>query len=644
MFEKILIANRGEIACRIMETAQKMGISCVGVYSDADATSKHVEMADVAVHIGGSTPTESYLCGDVIIQAAIDLGAQAIHPGYGFLSENPDFVDDVLSAGLIFIGPSAEAIRAMGLKAAAKALMVEAGVPVVPGYHGSDQSDDLLADEANKIGYPVLIKAVAGGGGKGMRFVEEAGAFQSALESARSEAQSAFSNSDVLVEKFVRKPRHIEVQIFGDGDDVVYLFERDCSLQRRHQKVVEEAPAPGMTTEMRAVMGQAAVKAAKFVNYVGAGTVEFIVDGSDDFAIDSFYFMEMNTRLQVEHAVTEAITGVDLVEWQLRVAAGESLPVQQDNLSITGHAFEARLYAEDVVAGFLPATGTLTHLAFPEDIRVESGVRAGDKISPFYDPMIAKVVSHGPTRNIALKRLAKALALTEVAGTTTNLEFLGALVNHTGFGLGEFDTGLIQRDIDKLIEPLAVTAGHAVAAAMKISGLNEPKFIVGFHMWQPLCQSVSLARSGLLVDASVEVVSPDRQHWNIDGVDVVAERFNGKWWIDGQKAPHVTITDSVVTVFDKYGIRFDVIDALDVVTEAVEDGDFIEAPMPGLIKSMFVSLGDKVSKGDRLAILEAMKMEHSLSASRNGTVVEVLANSGDQVIAGAALVRLEDET
>lgn len=364
MFTKILIANRGEIACRVMETARQMGVRTVAVYSDADHSAKHVAMADQAVHIGPSAPAESYLKGDVIIQAALDAGAQAIHPGYGFLSENPDFVDAVEKAGLTFIGPSAKAIRAMGLKDAAKKLMQDAGVPVVPGYHGDNQDDEHLSGAADAIGYPVLIKAVAGGGGKGMRKVDDPADFVSALASARGEAKTAFGNDAVLIEKFVNKPRHIEMQIFGDGEKAVHLFERDCSLQRRHQKVIEEAPAPGMTDEMRTAMGDAAVRAAEAIGYKGAGTVEFIVDASDGLRVDRFWFMEMNTRLQVEHPVTEAITAVDLVEWQLRVASGEALPMAQADLSFTGHAFEARLYAEDVPKGFLPATGTLSHLVF----------------------------------------------------------------------------------------------------------------------------------------------------------------------------------------------------------------------------------------------------------------------------------------
>mmetsp|Transcript_22728 Transcript_22728/g.37563 ORF Transcript_22728/g.37563 Transcript_22728/m.37563 type:complete len:645 (+) Transcript_22728:4972-6906(+) len=643
MFDTILIANRGEIACRVMETAQSMGVRCVAVYSDADAGAKHVAMADEAVHIGGAAPADSYLRGDIIIQAALDTGAQAIHPGYGFLSENPDFVDAVEAAGLTFIGPSADAIRAMGLKDAAKALMVEAGVPVVPGYHGADQDDDLLAGEAAKIGYPVLIKAVAGGGGKGMRLVDAAQDFQLALDSARSEARTAFGNADVLVEKFVSQPRHIEVQVFGDGTEAVHLFERDCSLQRRHQKVIEEAPAPGMTDAMRRAMGDAAVKAAQAIGYAGAGTVEFIVDGSGPLRPDGFFFMEMNTRLQVEHPVTEAITGVDLVEWQLRVAAGEGLPVAQSDLHIHGHAFEARLYAEDVPAGFLPATGTLTHLAFPAGARADSGVRAGDEISPFYDPMIAKVIVHGPTRAVALARLSQALAGTQVAGTVTNLAFLGALADHEGFGKGDVDTGLIARDLEALTQPASVLPRHAVAAAMAVAGLTVASPLSGFHLWQPLRRSVPLARDGETLDIVVEVLGADRQRWVVDGDEVWAECRQGRWWVGNRPAPDVVVAKGQATVFDGYGIRFEVVDPLDVAAGLVGDGNVIEAPMPGLVKEMFANPGDTVCKGDRLAILEAMKMEHALLAARDGVVAEVMAVTGDQVSAGAALVRLEDE-
>jgi 3-methylcrotonyl-CoA carboxylase alpha subunit len=453
MFDKILIANRGEIACRVIDTCKRLGVATVAVYSDADGAARHVTMADEAVHIGGAKPADSYLRGEAIIAAAKSTGAQAIHPGYGFLSENPDFVEAVEAAGLIFIGPSATAIRAMGLKDAAKALMQEAGVPVVPGYHGQNQEAEHLSGAADAIGYPVLIKAVAGGGGKGMRKVATTAEFMDALASARGEAATAFGNDAVLIEKFVEKPRHIEVQVFGDGTRAVHLFERDCSLQRRHQKVIEEAPAPGMTPEMRAEMGAAAVRAAEAIGYSGAGTVEFIVDASDGLRPDRFYFMEMNTRLQVEHPVTEAITGVDLVEWQLRVASGEALPVGQSDLSIAGHAIEARLYAEDAAAGFLPATGRLAHLRFAEGARADTGVGPGDEITPWYDPMIAKLIVHGATREIALRQMDRALATTEVAGATTNLAFLRRLVTHRRFVSGDVDTGLIEEDLEALIAP-----------------------------------------------------------------------------------------------------------------------------------------------------------------------------------------------
>ncbi len=640
MFRSILIANRGEIACRVIETARAMGVRTVAVYSDADASALHVEMADLAVHIGGSAPAESYLRGDVIVQAALDAGAEAIHPGYGFLSENPDFVEAVQAAGLVFIGPDPDAIRAMGLKDAAKALMEEAGVPVVPGYHGADQTG--LADRAAEIGYPVLIKAVAGGGGKGMRLVEEAGAFDAALASARSEAQTAFGNDAVLVEKYVSKPRHIEVQVFGDGTRAVHLFERDCSLQRRHQKVIEEAPAPGMTEEMRAAMGGAAVRAAEAIGYKGAGTVEFIVDASDGLRADRFYFMEMNTRLQVEHPVTEAVTGVDLVEWQLRVAAGEPLPMTQTDLQLKGHAFEARLYAEDVPAGFLPATGTLSHLQFPDFARADSGVRSGDTISPFYDPMIAKVVVHGATRAVALARLRAALRATEVAGTVTNLAFLGALADHAGFAAGDVDTGLIARDIEGLTAPAEVLPRHWVAAGRAAMGMQGGGCSTGFSLWAPLIQSVALARSEP-VTLTVETHGPDAQSWRVGDAVVEALRVGGRWSLDGVPEPSVAVAGGQVTVFDGYGIAFDMIDPLARAAAQTGDGNIVEAPMPGIVKDVFATEGQAVTMGDPLAVMEAMKMEHRLLAARDGVVAEVLVRSGDQVEAGAALVRLHPE-
>lgn len=646
MFDKILIANRGEIACRVMETARAMGVKTVAVYSDADRGAKHVAMADEACHIGtGPAPADSYLLGDEIIAIAQATGAQAIHPGYGFLSENPDFVDAVEAAGLTFIGPSADAIRKMGLKDAAKVLMEEAGVPVVPGYHGTNQDAGFLQEQADQIGYPVLIKAVAGGGGKGMRLVEAAGDFAEALKSAQGEATTAFGNPDVLIEKYIQQPRHIEVQVFGDGTHAVHLFERDCSLQRRHQKVIEEAPAPGMTPEMREAMGQAGVRAAEAIGYKGAGTVEFIVDGSDGLRTDGFWFMEMNTRLQVEHPVTELITGVDLVEWQLRVASGESLPAQQDDLSITGHAFEARLYAEDVPKGFLPATGTLTHLSFPESCRADSGVRAGDTISPWYDPMISKVIVHGPTRAIALSRLSQALAETEVGGTVTNLAFLGALAAHEGFAAGEVDTGLIARDLEQLVKAPEVKPEHKAAAAMQALGLIDGSWETGFTLWSDMRRSVHLSYQGEPFEAMVEVDGPDRQLWEFPedpDAQVCANRIGGGWVLGGDRLPAMSQSGNTITVFDGYGLQFEVVDPLERASAAGGDQNVIEAPMPGLVKAVFAEAGQSVKEGERLAILEAMKMEHSLLAARDGVVAEVLAAAGDQVEAGAALVRLEE--
>jgi len=643
MFTKILIANRGEIACRVIESARAMGVRTVAVYSDADAGAKHVQLADETVHIGASAPAESYLRGEVIIAAAQQTGAQAIHPGYGFLSENPDFVEAVEAAGLTFIGPSAQAIRAMGLKDAAKKLMEEAGVPVVPGYHGDNQDPEHLSGAADTIGYPVLIKAVAGGGGKGMRKVASPEDFAAALESARSEARTAFGNDAVLIEKFVEKPRHIEVQVFGDGTDAVHLFERDCSLQRRHQKVIEEAPAPGMTPEMRAAMGEAAVRAARAIGYKGAGTIEFIVDASDGLRSDRFWFMEMNTRLQVEHPVTEAITGIDLVEWQLRVAAGEPLPLRQDDIALTGHAFEARLYAEDVPKGFLPATGTLTHLDFPAEARIDSGVRAGDTISPFYDPMIAKVITHGPTRAIALARMTRALEQSEVAGSVTNLAFLAALTRHAGFASGDVDTGLIERDLDGLIEAAVPTPPLLAQAAFAAAGLMDAGADTGFTLWAPLSRSVTLQQGDEEITVAIRSRGADSALIALDGQDIEAQRGDAGWSFDGARAVPMARSGAEITLFDGPGHVFTVVDPLDRAAEGAAGGNLIEAPMPGLVKAVFVAAGDPVEAGQKLAILEAMKMEHTLTAARDGTVAEVLAEAGAQVEAGAPLVRLEDE-
>lgn len=644
MFNTILIANRGEIACRVMDTAQSMGVRCVAVYSDADASARHVEMADAAVHIGGAAPADSYLRGDVIIQAALESGAQAIHPGYGFLSENPEFVDAVVAAGLVFIGPSADAIRAMGLKDAAKVLMEKAGVPVVPGYHGKNQDGAYLAEQAGKIGYPVLIKAVAGGGGKGMRLVEAAADFAEALESAQSEARNAFGNDAVLVEKFVTKPRHIEIQVFGDGTDAVHLFERDCSLQRRHQKVIEEAPAPGMTEVMREAMGQAGVRAAESIGYSGAGTVEFIVDGSDGLHPDKFWFMEMNTRLQVEHPVTEAVTGVDLVEWQLRVAAGEKLPMAQSDLSITGHAFEARIYAEDVPKGFLPATGTLTHLQFPKTARVDTGVREGDVISPWYDPMIAKLTVHGATRGAALNQLERALRWTDIGGLVTNVSFLSVLSAQSEFVAGTMDTSLIERQIESLTSaPIACTKARSIAALGALGLGDGAAEMGGFTLWDGQTVTVALVHHEQEISARVSVLAPEMFDVSLDDVTHRVERRGGIWWVDATKVQaRIARSGDEVTVFWGNGYRFHVVDPLDRATGAHGDGNLIEAPMPGLVKAVFAKAGQAVAEGDRLAVLEAMKMEHALLAARDGVVAEVLVAAGDQVEAGAALIRLEE--
>ena len=628
MFQKILIANRGEIACRVIDTCRRMGVATVAVFSDADRAARHVAMADEAVHLGGPAPSDSYLRGDAIIEAARATGAQAIHPGYGFLSENPDFVQAVEAAGLVFIGPSTRAIRAMGLKDAAKALMEKAGVPVVPGYHGENQDPADLEAEAGRIGYPVLIKAVAGGGGKGMRRVDDARDFADALASAQSEARNAFGNPSVLIEKYILQPRHIEVQVFGDGHRAVHLFERDCSLQRRHQKVIEEAPAPGMTPEIRKVMGAAAVRAAEAIGYKGAGTIEFIVDGSDGLREDGFWFMEMNTRLQVEHPVTEAITGIDLVEWQLRVASGEPLPARQEDLHITGHAFEARLYAEDVPAGFLPATGRLAHLAFPDWARIETGVRQDDTISPWYDPMIAKIVTHGPTRAVALRALETALVDTEVAGAVTNLDFLIALTRHDGFRAGQVDTGLIARDLDDLI---AAAEPDPRARALAVKG--------GATLWQPLRRTISWDGG----DALVEVLGPGAARVTLDGTPHEVRWQGERWWVDDTLRRNRIVRHSAgVSVFGGRTVTLVPLDPL--ARDAVAGGEALTlSPMPGLVKSVHVEAGQQVKAGDRLAVLEAMKMEHSLTAARDGVVAEVLAAAGDQVEAGAPLIRLEEE-
>ena len=614
MITSLLIANRGEIACRVIRTARRLGIRTVAVYSDADAKALHVRQADEAVHIGASPARESYLVGERIIAAALATGAEAIHPGYGFLSENADFAQSVIDAGLIWVGPNPASIRAMGLKDAAKARMIAAGVPVTPGYLGEDQSPERLRAEADAIGYPVLIKAVAGGGGKGMRRVEAADEFADALQSCRREAASSFGDDRVLIEKYILSPRHIEVQVFGDAQgNVVHLFERDCSLQRRHQKVIEEAPAPGMDEATRAAVCGAAVKAAQAVDYVGAGTIEFIADASEGLRADRIWFMEMNTRLQVEHPVTEEITGQDLVEWQLRVASGEPLPKRQDELRIDGWAMEARLYAEDPAKGFLPSIGKL-ELFELADIhksggRIETGVYEGGEISPFYDPMIAKVIAHGESRDTARGLLRNLMAQTVVWPVRTNAPFLVKALEHPLFIEGAVDTGLIARDGEALSEPPEPPTESLTWAAEELIPMYDQP---GFRLNAAPRQSGWFDVDGQLV----EVPLPD------GGVpepraSVQFSTLGQTWQITPWRASGAT-------------------------AGAAADGAIL-APMPGRIIAVEVAAGEQVAKGQKLVTLEAMKMEHTLTAPFDGTVAELNAAAGGQVTEGAMLVRIEKE-
>ncbi|MEO1111595.1 MAG: acetyl/propionyl/methylcrotonyl-CoA carboxylase subunit alpha [Pseudomonadota bacterium] len=659
MFKKILIANRGEIACRVIGTAKRLGIRTVAVYSDADANAKHVAMADEAFRIGPAPVGESYLRIDRIIEACQKSGAEAVHPGYGFLSENPDFVEALDHAGIAFIGPSAGSIRAMGLKDAAKALMEQAGVPVVPGYHGDNQDPDFLKDRADEIGYPVLIKARAGGGGKGMRRVDDPADFRGALTGAQREGEASFGDGRVLIEKYLTKPRHIEIQVFGDSHgNAVHLFERDCSLQRRHQKVIEEAPAPDMPQEMRAAMGEAAVRAAKAIDYSGAGTIEFIADVSDGLRSDRFFFMEMNTRLQVEHPVTELITGEDLVEWQLRVAAGEALPKTQEQLSFSGWAFEARLYAEDAPKGFLPAIGALEHLSLPEEIaRVDSGVRSGDEITPFYDPMIAKVIVHGPTRDAALGKLLAALEATEVAGCVTNAAFLSALCRHAGFSKGDVDTGLIDRDLAALIQEPDVPEDAVALAALAALGLTRPaegndpfETLAGWRIWSASRQFALLEIAGDRRDIEVRALGHRRfavhletkvKTYDIIRVDGPALTYD----CDGHRARVKVIAGTrELTVFQNgYAFSIGLPDRLSGDEDPAGAGDQVIAPMPGLVKVVFADAGEEVKKDQPLLILEAMKMEHTLKAPRDGVVGALLVSEGEQVTDGTVLLALQEE-
>ncbi|MGN6777215.1 acetyl/propionyl/methylcrotonyl-CoA carboxylase subunit alpha [Rhizobium sp.] len=659
MFSKILIANRGEIACRVIRTARRLGIRTVAVYSDADRDALHVALADEAVHIGPAAASESYLSKEKIIGAAKRTGAEAIHPGYGFLSENAGFAEAVEAAGLVFIGPSPASIRAMGLKDAAKALMERAGVPVVPGYHGDRQEPGFLAAQADGIGFPVLIKARAGGGGKGMRRVDRPEDFEASLEAAKREAKSAFGDDAVLIEKYLTKPRHIEIQVFGDSHgNAVHLFERDCSLQRRHQKVIEEAPAPGMTEEMRNAMGEAAVRAARAIDYRGAGTVEFIADVSEGLSPDRFFFMEMNTRLQVEHPVTEAITGVDLVEWQLRVASGEPLPMRQNELTINGWAFEARIYAEDPSRGFLPATGTLSHLLFPEgDVRIDSGVRKGDTITPHYDPLIAKLTVHAPDRAAALAKLTRGLEQTQVAGTTTNLDFLIRLGHQPDFAAGQPDTGLIDRDVEALTSARQPDdAALAIAAIVEAGGFaqaadNDPWLSLGaWQLWGEASRPVTLHFAH--GQQNCRVAAKGRSLFSVafDGRAILVRLLAGEGLsrhveIDGRQS-HVDIfeTSSGLTLFlDGQTHHFHRLDLLDGGEEAASGGDRVIAPMPGLVKIVRVREGDTVAKGQALIVMEAMKMELTLTAARDGIIESLHVGEGDQTSESAVLLSLRPE-
>ena len=669
----VLVANRGEIACRVFRTAKRLGMRTVAVYSDADRNALHVKEADEAHRIGPAAAAESYLRIDAIIAAAKAAGADCIHPGYGFLSERAEFAEACEAAGIDFVGPPASAIRAMGLKDAAKALAEKAGVPVVPGYHGERQEPEFLKQKAYEIGYPVLIKAVAGGGGKGMRRVDKAIEFEDALASAQREATSAFGDPRVLVEKYVLAPRHVEIQVFADGHgNAVSLFERDCSLQRRHQKVIEEAPAPGMPEEMRAIMGRAATEAAKAVGYRGAGTVEFIADGREGLRPDRFYFMEMNTRLQVEHPVTEAVTGLDLVELQFLVASGAPLPFGQEDLGIRGHAVEARLYAEDPDKGFLPSTGKLWALDLPEGegIRVDTGVAEDDEVTPFYDPMIAKVIAHGATRDEALDRLSAALAETVVAGPRTNTAFLRALADAPGFRSGAFDTGFIDAhphlvsDGDKR-DAYAVAVGGAMLIASQAINLywtsparNGARMDLedpwetddGFQLIGVRSSEVALLVDGERVSGRIDyplgasdfIFSIPGTEVAVDGAIFGSSRSarDGRRLEDGTSIVEMNGEIAVIRNGRQTHVAF--FDPFDVDLEHLDAADAITSPMHGKVVALLVAPGEAVTKGQRLAVVEAMKMEHALLAPRDGEVAEVLAEAGQQVAERARLIVLKE--
>ena len=655
--DTVLIANRGEIACRIIRTLRRMGIRSVAVYSEADRNALHVALADAAFEIGAAPPRESYLNQANILKAAKASGANAVHPGYGFLSENAGFAGACAKAGVIFIGPPVAAIRAMGSKSEAKALMEKAGVPLVPGYHGADQSLKVLQSAADKIGYPVLIKASAGGGGKGMKVAASAPEFKDALESAQREAKNAFGDDRVLVEKYLTQPRHIEAQIFGDSHgNIIHLFERDCSIQRRHQKVIEEAPAPGLTPERRAAIGKAAVEAGKAVGYVGAGTVEFIAEG------ENFYFMEMNTRLQVEHPVTEAITGFDLVEWQIKVARGEKLPKAQDQLTIQGHAMEVRLYAEDPARDFLPQTGQLHHLRFPESARVDSGIREGDAVSIHYDPMIAKIITHGADRGEAIAHLRRALATTEVGGLPTNLDFLQAILRQKDFAAGKVDTGFIERHRAELLPEAQSLPVHALAlAALAVLRAGERDAVTqagdphspwarlpGWRVNRDAYSDLVFQHGEAMLTvrahyrgAGYELALPDgtvEADATLDTDGAIAARI-GSAHCKGR----VVRRDAECLVYlNGETHRLVLIDPRRPSAAGAATTGKILAPMPGTVTKVLVAAGASVTKGAVLAIVEAMKMEHAVKAPRDGKVKAVHFAAGDQVADGAELLVLED--
>lgn len=673
MIHKILIANRGEIACRVAATARRMGVATVAVYSDADAGAKHVQACDESVRLGPAPAKESYLCGDKIIAAALATGAQGIHPGYGFLSENADFAQACADAGLVFIGPPASAIRAMGSKSAAKALMEKAAVPLVPGYHGERQESEFLRGEADRIGYPVLLKASAGGGGKGMRVVERSEDFAAALASCKREAISSFGDDRVLVEKYLTRPRHIEIQVFADTHgNCVYLFERDCSVQRRHQKVLEEAPAPGMTAERRAAMGEAAVAAARAVGYVGAGTVEFIADYSNG-EDGSFYFMEMNTRLQVEHPVTEMITGQDLVEWQLRVASGEPLPLKQDQLRIAGHAIEARIYAENPEKGFLPSIGTLARMrtasavefrlhqgdvSQPAAVRIDSGVREGDAISPFYDPMIAKLIVWGADREAALRNMSRALAQYQVVGLATNIGFLQRLVAGAAFSQADLDTGLIERHHETLFPapaaPALETLAFAAVAVLNEEGSKSDKAdpwssANGWRMNGKLLRALEFTGDAGAARLQLEYAG-DGNSWTLLTAGTshalrIESAASGACSItlDGRLLRADVVREGeLLHVFDgraQRSLRY--ADPMAHAGHSEAEGGRLTAPMPGKIVAVLVEKGGSVDKGAPLLIMEAMKMEHTITAPADGTVEDLLYAVGDQVAEGAQLLEFK---